>query len=615
MQKLNQQKFFGDYLIPTLKLLSKKDRFKIKLTFLAYVLLSLLDMIGIATVGVLTAITVQGVTYTEQSQSISTLISLFKLDSQTFQMQVALLGTSVAVIFTIKTFVTMYLSKKIFYLMSYKCAKISNDLAAIILKQDILTIQKKSSQESLYSVTSGVNSLFIGILAASINILSDLLILIIIFIGLLLIDPFTAIIIMLSFSLIAWILYKILGVRARKLGEELTSLNIASNEKFLEALGTYRELVVHNRQEFYLYKFQNIRKLLAGVTAETAYQSQIGKYVIETSTVLLAIIFAGYQYSFNSVIHATTTLGIFIAAVFRTAPALLRLQQGVLGIKNNMGHSKSTVDLISRMNRSTQMKNTNKESIKNSESLFFSPSIVVNKVKFKYDLESNFELGEISHSFIPKGITAIVGPSGSGKSTFVDLILGIYEPTEGVIEISGVSPRISFKNWPGAISYVPQESLIVEGTFRDNVLLGYDHFEFNDQDVWDVLELAGLKLFVSDLPNSLDSKISEKGSNLSGGQRQRLGIARALISKPKILILDEATSSLDSISESEVTSNLKKLSEEISIILIAHRPSTINIADEIIILDSGRISANGSIHFIRSKGIDFGKFFTDTAQS
>ena len=609
MQKLNQKNYLNGYLIPTINLLTKKDQLKIKLTLFVYLLLSLLDMGGIAIVGVLTAITVQGVTAVEQSKAIAELLYFFKLSNYPFQIQVAALGISVAIIFTLKTIVTMYLSKKIYYLMSYKCAKISSDLAESILEQDILEIQKKSSQETLFSVTSGVNSLFIGILASSINILADLVVLLIIFIGLFLIDPITAIVIMLSFLLIASILFRILGVRARKLGEEITSLSIGSNEKFLEALGTYRELVVHNRQGFYIGKFKRIRKQLAGVNAESAFQSQIGKYVIETSTVLLALIFAGYQYTFNSALHATTTLGIFVVSVFRAAPAVLRVQQGILGIKNNMGHSRATVDLIERLNYSSDITNINSDIISNSSIKKFDPTIILSKVNFKYHSKSNFELKDISHTFPTKGITAIVGPSGAGKSTLVDLILGIYSPYSGTIKISNYHPKDTYKIWPGEISYVPQTSVVIDGTIRENIILGYDYSEFSDQEIWEALELAELKNFVLNLPARLDTKISENGSNLSGGQRQRLGLSRALISKPKILILDEATSSLDVITESEIASNLKKLSKSISIVLVAHRPSTVNIADEILYLEEGNIKAQGSIEYINSLKIDMKKSF------
>ena len=147
---------------------------------------------------------------------------------------------------------------------------------------------------------------------------------------------------------------------------------------------------------------------------------------------------------------------------------------------------------------------------------------------------------------------AIVGESGSGKTTLIDLLLGVLEPAQGRIQISGVSPKEAILKWPGAISYVPQNIEVINGTILENLILGYAIEEVNQLAIERVLKLSSLDDFVSKLPNGLNTFVGERGSNVSGGQRQRLGIARALLTCPQLLVLDEATSALDLKTETQI---------------------------------------------------------------
>jgi ABC-type multidrug transport system fused ATPase/permease subunit len=200
---------------------------------------------------------------------------------------------------------------------------------------------------------------------------------------------------------------------------------------------------------------------------------------------------------------------------------------------------------------------------------------------------------------------AIVGPSGSGKTTLVDLILGILRPLSGSVQIGGVAPWDLISTRPGLIAYVPQDVMIINGTIRDNIAMGYNVDQFTDVDFEDAVRLSQLTQLIDSLPDGLDSALADKGSNLSGGQRQRIGIARALFTKPKILILDEATSSLDGSTEAGISDSLYSLRGEITVIVIAHRLSSIMKADEIIYIESGKILASGDFDQLRKLVTDF----------
>jgi len=208
-------------------------------------------------------------------------------------------------------------------------------------------------------------------------------------------------------------------------------------------------------------------------------------------------------------------------------------------------------------------------------------------------------------SIDPGQIVALVGRSGAGKTTLADLIIGVLEPDFGKVRISNLKIKEVSRLFPGSISYVPQEVFIANGTIRANVCLGFDPTELSDEFIWEALKSAELDNVVIQLPEKLDGVVGDYGSKLSGGQRQRLGIARALITKPQVLVLDEATSSLDSQTEQNITESILKLGGKVTVIIIAHRLSTIKSADTVVYLENGKIKSLGSFEKVRSDVPDF----------
>jgi ABC-type multidrug transport system fused ATPase/permease subunit len=200
---------------------------------------------------------------------------------------------------------------------------------------------------------------------------------------------------------------------------------------------------------------------------------------------------------------------------------------------------------------------------------------------------------------------ALLGISGAGKTTLIDVLLGVLTPDSGTVKISGHEPLDSIVKWPGAISYVPQDVNITNGTIRENVAMGYLPEFVSDERVWESLKIAHLDSFVNSLPDKLDTKVGERGTRISGGQRQRLGIARAMFTNPKLLVLDEATSSLDGKTESDISDSITELKGTVTVILIAHRLSTVVNADHILYINQGKILARGTFEEVRRIVPDF----------
>jgi ABC-type bacteriocin/lantibiotic exporter with double-glycine peptidase domain len=282
------------------------------------------------------------------------------------------------------------------------------------------------------------------------------------------------------------------------------------------------------------------------------------------------------------------------------------MQQGAIQIKSNMAVATQTLELWTKLNASVQPGEALRISTASSENLF-TPDVKLKNVSFRYPNSDEFTLKEINLEIYPGDFIAVAGSSGAGKSTLVDLILGVLEPTHGEVLLSGVQPSIAITKFEGRISYVPQDVLIVDGTVKTNVALGYPIDEISDEQVWESLRSAQLEDFVNQLPSGINHEIGERGTNLSGGQRQRLGLARALYSKPSILVLDEATSALDGQTESGVTEMLLELKGQVTLIVIAHRLSTIQEAQRVIFIKEGAIAAEGSFAEVERMIPEFGK--------
>jgi ABC-type multidrug transport system fused ATPase/permease subunit len=229
----------------------------------------------------------------------------------------------------------------------------------------------------------------------------------------------------------------------------------------------------------------------------------------------------------------------------------------------------------------------------------FDSSIKLSNVCYSYELSGTFQIDEVS-LWIPRGShTALVGPSGAGKSTLVDLILGIINPMKGTIEISGVSPRSAVEGWPLAISYLPQEVCLIEGTVLDNLHFGISSKSFSEDRAWEVLDAVGLGDYLRTEAEGLETLVGERGSRFSGGQRQRLGIARVLYPNPSILVLDEATSALDGQTEALLTGAIQGLRGSVTLITVAHRLSTVVNADQVVYMEGGRIIQTGTFEQVR----------------
>jgi ABC-type multidrug transport system fused ATPase/permease subunit len=554
-------------------------------------------------IGVLGALAVTGVGSGVKGNRVNTALEFLRISEQSFQFQVAALGIIAALLLVSRTIFSVIFTKRMLLFLSNRAAVISSDLVGRILNQPILQLMKKTSQEIVYLITSGVNAITLGVIGVTVNLISDISLLFILGIGLFVVNPSIAFSTLFVFSSIAILLYRISHNSAQKLGEKNVSLSVKSNDYLLEAFDTYRELFVRNRRSHYAEKVGGVRFQLSKISAELSFMPYVSKYVIETSMVIGALLIAAVQFKLQDAVHAVATLSVFLAAGTRIVPAILRVQQGALSIKSSLGAARPTLDYIEELDAITP----NSISIENPvfDHLGFIAEVSLSDVSFTYPGKTERTISSVDLDIKVGQMVAFVGPSGGGKSTIVDLILGILHPSEGKVEVSGLQPGSAIARWPGAIGYVPQNVSIINGSVRSNVMLGFSNSTKYDSFVLRATEIARMGTVISKLPAKLDSEVGEKGAKMSGGERQRLGIARALFTQPQILVLDEATSSLDAETEFEIANSISDLKGSITLIVVAHRLSTIKQADIIFYVQNGRITHSGSFDELRGLSLDF----------
>ena len=586
----------------SLSMLEKRDKRKLGVVSLIQFFLGILDLLGVAIIGVLGSLAVTGIQSKAPGNRVGKVLEFLNLENIAFQKQVAILGLLAVALLVFRTVVSIVLIRRTLLFLSHRGAEIGSKLFERLLAQEIVVIESRSIQQNSFALLGGVNSITVGVIGALVTLFADLSLMVIMIFGLLLVDPMIALQALILFGGAGFLLYRLLSKKVRNLGRLEADLNITLSENIYSTLQSYREFYVRNQLSDKAEKVYQLRKQLATVLANNSFYPNIGKYLIEVSIIIGSLVIGATQFIYQDANRAVATLAVFMAAGTRIGPGVLRAQQGMLTIKNSLGAAAVTVgvykDLVLSEKRLSESSNV----------VFdysdFAPTINVQDLSFYYPSSDTPALRDLNFSVKAGSRIAIVGPSGSGKSTLADVLLGVVEPSQGTIQSAGMSPREAIRRWPGGISYVPQKSNAVRGSIKENIFLESPLSELANLYFEKSLKASELEeVFES----SGESNLGDSGSKLSGGQLQRLGIARALFTNPKLIVLDEATSALDGATEFRVSEAIQELEQQTTVVVIAHRLSTVRHSDLVIYLDKGQIVASGSFESVRKLVPDFDK--------
>ena len=581
------------------QILPKKSQTRLIQATIANVVISFLDLIGVLLIGAIGSLAVNGIRGAEQGSRVALLLNFLGMDALTLATQSFLLSTLALLLLSLRTFLSVVITRKTLHYLSRQGAKITSDLFSRFMYSGLLVRNLRTPQETLFALTAGVSTAILNVVGSLVIIFADVFIACILLIGLFYIDPLTGLLTITLFGGLTLWLFISLKSKIVSLSKKEIELSVSSGTSILGAIDLYHEIYVKNFQQQFTNSIYKERVQLASVTAEKIFLPSISKYVIESALLVGTIVIAAAQFLTQDVPQAVATMSIFLVSSSRIAPALLRIQQSSLVVRSSLAGSQPLTNLMSDLGKEISVR----EKLSKEGNEFFA-DIVLSKVSYGFQDDDNF-FYDVNLEISGKKLVAFVGPSGAGKTTLVDIILGLRFPNSGEVKISGVSPVDAIKCWPGYISYVPQNTVILNGTLIENITLDFGANKFNQENLERALRISKLDKWVETLDNGVHSYLNHDGTNLSGGQRQRIGIARALYSRPKLVFFDEATSSLDAATEMEIADSIADLANEVSVILIAHRLSSINKSDMVVYIDRGKIIAKGTFDEVRNLVPDF----------
>jgi ATP-binding cassette subfamily C protein len=491
-----------------------------------------------------------------------------------------------------------YAAKNIFLMFHYylevklpqdACVRVSTALLRGYLNTGYSFHFDRNSAEIIGNLINSVDVVFRIVLHNAVTLISELLMVVAILGVLLVTSPRGALVAGGSLSILAWVILRLTQRRVSGWGAQSKTLAKEVLKVSNQALGGVKEIKVLHRENFFLRQYREIRIRQSQIISFHEAFLSIPRLLLEAVfAVLLGCLVILIATSADDPTITIPLLGLYGYAGIRLLPALARITAKLQRLDFGSAAVRDVYKDYNRIARETPVPSPD------ILPLPFARDIRLENVSFSYPKSVGSALRDISVT-IPCGSSAgIVGPSGAGKSTLVDIILGLLQPDSGRVLVDGVDIAASVRAWQSNLGYVPQSAYLLDDTIRRNIAFGVPDSEISESRIAKSVQLSRLADFIAALPNGLDTKIGERGIRLSGGQRQRIVIARALYREPDVLVFDEATSALDTQTEREISSSIDSLSGQKTIIIIAHRMTTVRNCGSIIFLLDGRVAEVGN---------------------
>ena len=480
-------------------------------------------------------------------------------------------------------------------------ATLSEELLRYYVRAPYSLHLQRNSADLLRTMIESVSAVFLFGVVGLVTVLTELAYLILILTTLIVVLPVPAIGFLLYFGLAGLAFLRLLHRRSNGYGRSLSDGSLAIYRTATQILGGVKEIQVRNNSDHFLSEFAHARSEFGWARRRAAFVSELPKYFMEIIFVTGFALLAVVLFARSSAGEALPLLAFVVATGFRILPSVARLLGGYNGIRIGFPNLSLVLDDVSLARRSPAPPQNV------ARRLPLTRDLCCEHVSFRYPRTERDVLEDIDLR-IPAGCTvALVGSSGAGKSTLADILMGLHRPTAGRVAVDGVDARTDIIAWQRSIGMVPQDVYILDATLRANVAFGDAPDAVDERRLLAALTRAQLDDLIRELPNGMDTIVGERGGRLSGGQRQRIGIARALYLEPSVLVLDEATSALDSETERRITDTIESLHGQMTVVVIAHRLSTVRKCDMLLYLEQGRIAASGTFESVAAESPAFAR--------
>lgn len=476
--------------------------------------------------------------------------------------------------------------------------KLSVRIFRNVMQSPFVDFRRRSTGEVFRTMTAAVGQMFNSMVSGLITMISGGLTVLAILIALLVSTPIQAGLAMVYFAAAAFAYVRIVRPRVTRAGELMMSGSVESTIAGLQGLNGFKETKIRHSSEHFVQRFEAGIASTERASREGNFYSAITKYLLEILFILGVGGLLAFSFATDSAQGVVGSLALFVAAGFRLLPNISML----VGAINGFRMGRKSLHLV---HGELQDAATGSVQEPIAAPLPFHDEIRLDAVHFRYPGAEADVLRGIDLT-IPFGRSiALVGGSGAGKTTLVDVILGLLTPSRGRLLIDGTDVADRPREWQRNVAMVAQDVFLTEDSVRQNILFDVPEEAVDPDRLRRAIDSAQLTDVVSSLPDGLDSSAGEWGSRLSGGQRQRVGIARALYRDPRLLILDEATSALDNETERRITETIDSLSGQVTVVIVAHRLSTVKNVDEVIYLKDGRVAGRGSFTALQRTNADF----------
>lgn len=554
--------------------------------------LTFLDIAAIAAIGYL-------------ATSVATLISGAGDISQSFQVAgitlpsvtvetIPIVATIILALFISKTLLTIALTGWAAFFIGKIEARASKLISEIYFGGNLSESRKYSLEEMMFAVTNGTSKAFNVLLNGFSTIFTEgILFLVLIVMGFLFVDSAATLAAIVYFGLVALLIQGLIGSITLRSQEENYQSSIKLYTSVNNIISVFRELTVSGKKGKFLRDISDSKTLATSREARTLFLASLPRHIIETALLLGVAAFFLSQVSSGDIASSIGTIGIFLAGSFRLTTALLPIQSAFLGIKAALPSARIAQEILAGLPELRARQDSIRNRFDEATDLKMPIGAVFEDVTYSYPDSKHPALTQVSFVIEPGTQTALMGPSGAGKSTIADMLCLLISPSSGrvfqITDSSNLEPAVG-----GRVSYVPQKPGMISGTILENVALGAELEDVDRDEVLKTLKAVHLGPLIEDLPLGIDTHLGKLKDSLSGGQMQRLGLARALYSKPSLLVMDEATSALDAQSEYEIQKTLEEIRGKVTVVVIAHRLNTIQHADKVILLEEGRVQDSGT---------------------